>query len=157
MCLRATWPVMGVWSVVENASSSINTRDTSNSPEAASSSQDSKPSISAQHADKEEMASSLNIYVLRAVRDGPLHVVMKAEHDSTGILKLLDPNSHRIGRSHDCRKNVVVSHADTGQNMSSYVDYSTSLSSQLERMGKDTAFPESHKAPMLLASIDPKR
>ena len=43
----------------------------------------------------------------------------------------------------------------TGQNMATYVDQFTSLFSQLERMGEDAAIPESHKAPMLLASIDP--
>jgi len=31
-----------------------------------------------------------------------------------------------------------------------------SLFAQLERMGKDSAIPETHKAPMLLASIDPE-
>ena len=40
--------------------------------------------------------------------------------------------------------------------MSSYVDKYSSLFAQLESMGKDIAIPESHKAPMLLASIDPK-
>lgn len=42
-----------------------------------------------------------------------------------------------------------------GQNMSSYVHQYTSLFPQLERMGKDSAIPQAHKAPILLASIDP--
>lgn len=41
------------------------------------------------------------------------------------------------------------------QNMSSYVDYYASLFSQLKRMGSDAAILESHKASMLLASMDP--
>ena len=40
--------------------------------------------------------------------------------------------------------------------MSSYIDKYTSLFAQLEQMGTDVAFPDTHKAPMLLASIDPK-
>ena len=39
--------------------------------------------------------------------------------------------------------------------MSKYIDDFTSLFSQLEFMGKNAAIPETHKAPMLLASIDP--
>ena len=38
--------------------------------------------------------------------------------------------------------------------MSAYIDQYASLFSQLERMGKDAAIPESHKAPMLLAPIN---
>ena len=37
--------------------------------------------------------------------------------------------------------------------MATFVDEFKSLFSQLERMGKDAAIPETHKAPMLLASI----
>lgn len=44
----------------------------------------------------------------------------------------------------------------TDQNMSTRVDRYTSLFAQLEQMGKDAAIPETHKAPMLLASIDTK-
>lgn len=40
------------------------------------------------------------------------------------------------------------------QNVSSYVDQHTSLFSQFERMGKETAIPETHKGPLLLPSID---
>lgn len=39
--------------------------------------------------------------------------------------------------------------------MSPYTDQFTSLISQLERVGKDAAIPESRKASILLASIDP--
>lgn len=41
------------------------------------------------------------------------------------------------------------------QNMSAYIDQYTSLFSKLEIMGKDAAIPKTHKAPILLASIDP--
>lgn len=44
----------------------------------------------------------------------------------------------------------------TDQNMSTCVDKYTSLFAQLEQMGKDAAIPDSHKAPLLLASIDIK-
>lgn len=43
-----------------------------------------------------------------------------------------------------------------GQNMSTYIDQFTSLLSQLERMEKHAAIAESHKSPMVLASINPK-
>ncbi len=39
------------------------------------------------------------------------------------------------------------------ENMSKYVDEFESLFAQLERMGKDCAVPESHGAPLLLASM----
>lgn len=42
------------------------------------------------------------------------------------------------------------------QNMPKYIHQYASVFNQLERMGKDAAIPESHKAPMLLASIDPE-
>ena len=37
--------------------------------------------------------------------------------------------------------------------MPRYIDDFESLFSQLERMGKQTAIPETHKAPLLLASL----
>jgi gag-polypeptide of LTR copia-type len=40
-----------------------------------------------------------------------------------------------------------------GGDMATFIDEFGSLFSQLERMGKDAAIPESHKAPMLLAAI----
>lgn len=43
-----------------------------------------------------------------------------------------------------------------GQNMPEYVDLFASLSLQLDRTGEDGAIPESHKAPMLRPSADPK-
>lgn len=43
----------------------------------------------------------------------------------------------------------------TGQDMTKSIDEYTALFSQLEFMGKDIAIHEAHKAPMLLASIDP--
>lgn len=42
-----------------------------------------------------------------------------------------------------------------GQNMAFYIYQYSTLLSQLERMGKDVAIPESYKAPILLASINP--
>lgn len=44
----------------------------------------------------------------------------------------------------------------TEQNMSEYRDTYTSLFSQLDWMGKEATIPESHQAPMLLASIEPQ-
>lgn len=41
----------------------------------------------------------------------------------------------------------------TGKNMDTYIDQYRYLLSQLERMGKDSAIPESHREAMLLASI----
>lgn len=40
------------------------------------------------------------------------------------------------------------------RDMPSYIDQYTSLFSKLERMGKDSAIPDSHKAPMLFACND---
>lgn len=81
---------------------------------------------------------------------------MDVDDDPACMLQLLDA---RFASNRTVSKISVQTQpfrmAYTNQSMTSYIDEYTSLFSKLESMGKDAAIPESHKAPMLLASIDP--
>lgn len=103
---------------------------------------------------KHEKASGI---IITALGDGPLRVVLEADDDSTRMLQLLDDryaSSRTVSRIAVQTQLFRMSY--TGQNMSAYIDHYSSLFNQLERMGKDAAIRESHKASMLLESIDPK-
>ena len=80
---------------------------------------------------------------------------MDVDDDPARMLQLLDSRyaSNRTV-SRIAVQTQLFRMSCNGQDMSSYIDQYTSLFSQLERMGKDSAIPDSHKAPMLLASID---
>jgi len=153
MRLRAACRVKGVWKVVESTSET-----TSQTTLASTSVQkDTQPSsavaASEKQLDKLEKASAI---IISALGDAPLRVVMEADDDPSKMLRLLDAryaSSRTVSRIAVQTQLFRMSYK--GQNMSSYIDQFTSLFSQLERMGKDAAIPETHKAPMLLASIDP--
>lgn len=138
--LRAICRVKGVWKVFEDA------EVTSSSTDLANVGQQSNSIMI-------EKASGL---IISALGDSPLRVVLDADDDPAKMLRLLDARyaSNRTV-SRIAVQTQLFRMRFTGQNMSKYVDEYSSLFSQLERMGKDSAIPESHKAPMLLASIDP--
>ena len=94
--------------------------------------------------------------IISALGDAPLRVVMDAEDDPARMLQLLDSRyaSNRTV-SRISVQTQLFQMLYTDQNISTYIDQYTSLFSQLECMGKDAAIPESHKASMLLVSIDP--
>ena len=141
--LRAACRVKGVWNVVDFSALSTTTDSTTDIAVASS-----------RHQAKREKASGI---IISALGDAPLRVVLEADDDPERMLKLLDARyaSNRTV-SRIAVQTQLFRMAYTDQNMSTYVDQFTSLFSQLERMGKDAAIPETHKAPMLLASIDPK-
>ena len=143
--LRAACRVKGVWNVVESSS------DSSTATDAASGETDTAPS---RNIAKLEKASGI---IISALGDAPLRVVLEADDDPKRMLKLLDARyaSNRTV-SRIAVQTQLFRMRYTDQNMSTYVDQYTSLFAQLERMGKDAAIPETHKAPMLLASIDPQ-
>ena len=145
--LRAACRVKGVWNVVDRTASSTSTSETTHPGTTAA-------SESAKRVAKREKASGL---IISALGDAPLRVVLEADDDPERMLKLLDARyaSNRTV-SRIAVQTQLFRMTYTNQNMSAYVDQYTSLFSQLERMGKDAAIPETHKAPMLLASIDPK-
>ena len=143
MRLRAACRMKGVWDVVENLSgdSASSTSSTSANPGSPGTSK------------KREKASGI---IISALGDTALRVVMEADEDPAKMLKLLDgryASSRTVSRIAVQTQLFRMSY--DGQNMSDYIDQYTSLFSQLERMGKDAAIPETHKAPMLVASIDP--
>lgn len=106
-------------------------------------------------SEKVEKASAI---IISALGDIPLCLVMGTEDDPAWMLQLLDARYaynrtlFRIaGQKHPFPMSYI------SQNMATYFEHNTSLFSQLERMRKDAVISESHKASMLLASIDWKR
>ena len=144
--LRAACRVKGVWSVVERSSTSQTTSTTTAGARDVT-------TLDARTTAKREKASGI---IISALGDAPLRVVMDVDDDPSKMLNLLDARyaSNRTV-SRIAVQTQLFRMSYTGQNMATYVDQFTSLFSQLERMGEDAAIPESHKAPMLLASIDP--
>lgn len=145
--LRAACRIKGLWNVVtsgsEQSSIAATTQDT-----APSSSQSSSRLLG-----KREKACAI---IICALGDAPLRVVMDVDDNPARMLELLDAryaSNRTVSRIAVQTQLFRLSY--NGQNMSEYVDQFAALFSQLDRMGKDAAIPESHKAPMLLASIDP--
>lgn len=102
---------------------------------------------------KLEKASGM---IISALGNSPLRVVADADDDPAKMLKLLDvryASNRTVSRI--AVQTQLYRMRYNGQDMSKYIDEYTALSSQIEFMGKNVAVPESHKAPMLLASIDP--
>lgn len=140
MRLRAACRIKGVWDVVECSTDSSSSTSTTTAPTPSSA--------------KREKAS---VIIINALGDAPLRAVLEADEDPARMMKLLDARyacSRTVSRIAVQTQLFRMSY--TGQNMSAYIDQYSSLFNQLEQMGKDAAIPESHKAPMLLASIDPK-
>ena len=82
--------------------------------------------------------------------------MIEAEDDPAKMLRLLDAryaSNRTVSRIAVQTQLFRMSYND--QDMASYIDQFFSLFSKLQRMGKGAAIPESHKAPMLLASINP--
>lgn len=148
--LRAACRIKGVWKVVESSSTVSEASGTSS--EASGVAIASAP-VSTRTVANLEKASGM---IISALGDAPLRVVLDADDDPARMLKLLDAryaSNRTVSRIAVQTQLFRMRYID--QNMSTYVDTYTALFSQLERMGKDSAIPESHKAPMLLASIDP--
>ena len=143
--LRAACRVKGVWGVVDTSTESSVTTDLTDAE---------RVRIDSRTRAKREKASGI---IISALGDAPLRVVMDVDDDPARMLQLLDgryASNRTVSRIAVQTQLFRMSY--NGQNMSTYVDQFTSLFSQLERMGTDAAIPDSHKAPMLLASIDPK-
>ena len=131
----------------------VNTGTSDSSASATTETDAATPTLSSRTAAKREMACGI---IISALGDAPLRVVMDVDDDPGKMLDLLDARyaSNRTV-SRIAVQTQLFRMSYSGQDMASYVDQYTSLFSQLERMGKDAAISESHKAPMLLASIDP--
>jgi gag-polypeptide of LTR copia-type len=70
------------------------------------------------------------------------------------MLKLLDERyASSRAASRIAIQTQLYRKTNNGSDMAKFIDEYCSLFSQLERMGKDAAIPETHKAPMLLAAI----
>lgn len=142
--LRAACRIKGVWKLVESTSATT-----------LSSSDDT----TIMDAQKEKMTAKLekaSAMIISALGDSPLRVVADADGDPARMLMLLDTRyaSNRTV-SRIAVQTQLYRMRYKGQDMAKYIDEYTALFSQLEFMGKEVAIPETHKAPMLLASIDP--
>jgi hypothetical protein len=69
------------------------------------------------------------------------------------MLKLLDECYASCAASRIAIQTLLYRKTNDGSDMAKFIDEHCSLFSQLERMGKDAAIPETHKAPMLVAAI----
>ena len=87
--------------------------------------------------------------------DSALRVCSTQITDPMKMLELLDKRyaSTRTATRICVLTSVYSKRFEAKDNMPRYIDEFESLFSQLERMGKDAAIPESHKAPLLLASM----
>ena len=144
--LRAACRIKGVWDLV--------TEEASSSSSAASS-----RSTTITDADKRKLTTKLEKVsgmIISALGDSPLRVVADADGDPARMLRLLDA---RYASDRTVSRIAVQTQLYrmryTGQDMSRYIDDYATLFGQLEFMGKDVAIPDAHKAPMLLASVDP--
>jgi len=94
--------------------------------------------------------------IIAALGDAPLRVIAEVDDDPAKMLNLLDA---RYASSRTVSRIAVQTQLYrmryNEQDMSKYIDQYTALFSQLEFMGKTVAVPDAHRAPMLLASIDP--
>lgn len=94
--------------------------------------------------------------IITDLGDVPLRVVLEADDDPACMRKLLDA---RYASSRTASRIAVQTQLSrmsyTGQHMFTFIDQYTALFNQLGRVGKEAAIPEGHKAPMLLAWIDP--
>lgn len=103
---------------------------------------------------KREKASAI---IISALGDASLRVVIDVNDDPGRMLHLLDTryaSCRTVSRIAIQTQLFRMSYKE--QDMSTYVDQYSTFFSQLERMGKNIAIPETHKAPLVLASIDPR-
>lgn len=92
---------------------------------------------------------------MSALDDARLRAVLEADDDSARMIKLFDGRYASNGIvSRIAVQTQLFCMRYSGQNMSGYIDRYTSLYPQFKRIGKNSAIPESHKAPILLASTD---
>lgn len=145
--LRAACRIKGVWNLVER--SCDDTLDSSSTP------QDYELGIRHKQSLNNKLEKTSGI-IISALGDSALRVVADADGNPSSMLKLLDDRyaSNRTS-SRISVQTQLYRMKYQGQDMSNYIDEYTSLFSQLEFMGRDVAIPDSHKAPMLLASINP--
>jgi hypothetical protein len=112
---------------------------------------DSSKSVSEKVAEFKECACSI---IIASLGDSPLRVVADVDDMPNVMLKLLD-ESYASSRpaSRIAVQTQLYGKTYNGGDMGKFIDEYCMFFSQLGRMGKDAAIPETHKAPMLLAAI----
>jgi gag-polypeptide of LTR copia-type len=92
--------------------------------------------------------------IIAALGDSPLRVVADVDDE---LDRMLAPLDDRYASSRAASRIAIQTQlyrkTYNGGDMATFLDEFGTLFSQLERMSKDAAIPESHKAPMLLATI----
>jgi hypothetical protein len=132
--LRAACRAKNLWSLVDPAATRAPTTSTSDDVTA-----------------NKERACSI---IIAALGDSPLRVVADVDDDPDRMLALLDDRyASSRAASRIAVQTQLYRKTYNGGDMATFIDEFGTLFSQLERMGKDAAIPESHKAPMLLAAI----
>ncbi len=103
-------------------------------------------------SDVKDKASAM---LVNALGDLALRVCMNEVSEPMKMLKLLDNRyaSSRAATRISVLTSVYAKRWNGKEHMGKFVDEFESLFSQLERMGEDVKIPETHKGPLLLASI----
>jgi len=103
----------------------------------------------------EEIKEKSAAILVNALGDSAFRVCSSQVSEPLKMLELLDLRyaSTRAATRISILTSVYSKTFGVKDNMPKYIDDFESLFSQLERMGKQTAIPETHKAPLLLASL----
>lgn len=102
---------------------------------------------------KREKASDINIF---ALGEAPLRFVIGMDQEPDSMLRRFDRRyASNLTLSRIAVQTQLLHISYTGHNVSEYMDEYTTLLSKLDRNGRDATIPETHKPPMLLASINP--
>eukprot|EP00171_Calliarthron_tuberculosum_P004578 IDg4578t1 len=104
---------------------------------------------------KSEIKEKAVAMIIHSLGDIPFRVCSSQISNPMSMMELLDQR-YASTRSTSRISTLTTLYSikyQKHQDMSKYVDEFEGLFAQLERMGKETAIPESHKAPLLLASI----
>lgn len=103
----------------------------------------------------EDIKEKSTALIVNALGDTPLRVCSDKLDDPMGLLTLLDARyaSCRTTSRVSLLTSLYTKRFNGKDHMSKYIDEFESLFGQLERMGAETKVPDSHKAPLLLASL----
>ena len=164
--LRASCRVKGLWDLVNKPQSEWNnckarTDEQSGTAKDLTSSTTNATKTKPQNVNGNERKliarmEKTSRLIISALGNAPLRVVPEDDGDPSRMLQLLHVryDSNRTV-SRIAIQTQLYSMNYKNQDISKYIDEFTTLFSQLDFVGKKIGILEPHKAPMLLASIDP--
>ena len=102
-----------------------------------------------------EVKQKSSAMIIHALGDAALRVCMSDVDEPLEMLASLDSRyaSNRATTRIALLTSLYAKRYRNHENMAKYIDEFESLFAQIEKMGKEAAVPETHKAPILLASM----